>query len=97
MNKKPLQGCSIAALLLSLLPLAALLPSRCNFSVPDGVRTLWACANIVFVLLGLSLSLLCVRSKESRSAINVAAAAVSSFWLLLMAALLALALILPLR
>lgn len=55
MEKKKLQSVSIAALIVSILPLS------------DGVRTAWAGANIVFVLLGLILSVVCVRSRESRS------------------------------
>ena len=35
--------------------------------------------NIAFVLLGLILSIVCVRSKESRSVINIASTAISVF------------------
>ena len=53
MEKKKLQSVSIAALIVSILPLAALAPSLLHLSLSDGVRTAWAGANIVFVLLGL--------------------------------------------
>ena len=65
MEKKKFQSVSIAALIVSILPLAA--PPPLPLSLSDGVRTAWAGANIVFVLLGLILSVVCVRSRESRS------------------------------
>ena len=94
MERKKLQSISIAALIVSILPLAALAPSLLHISLSDGVRTAWAGANIVFVLLGLILSVVCVRSKESRSLINIAATAISIFWALLMVGIVVLALFL---
>ena len=79
MEKKKLQSVSIAALIVSILPLAALAPSLLHFSLSAGIRTAWAGANIVFALLGLTLSVVCVRSKESRSIINIASTAISVF------------------
>lgn len=97
MEKKKLQSISIAALIVSILPLAALAPSLLHISLSDGVRTAWAGANIVFVLLGLILSVVCVRNKESRSIINIASAVISVFWALLMVGIIALALFLAFR
>lgn len=94
MEKKKLQSISIAALIVSILPLAALIPSFLHLSLADGIRTVWAGANIVFVLLGLILSVVCVRNKESRSIINIVSTAISVFWLLLMVGIVALALFL---
>ena len=94
MEKKKLQSISIAALIVSILPLAALIPSFLHLSLSDGIRTVWAGANIVFVLLGLILSVICVRNRESRSVINIVSTAISSFWLLLMVGIVALALFL---
>ena len=94
MEKKKYQSISIAALVMSILPLAALAPSFLHLSLSDGVRTAWAGANIVFVLLGLILSVVCVRNRESRSVINIVSTAVSAFWLLLMVGIVALALFL---
>ena len=79
---------------MSILPLATLIPSFLHLSLADGVRTVWAGANIVFVLLGLILSVVCVRNKESRSIINIVSTAISVFWLLLMVGIVALALFL---
>ena len=92
MERKKLQSVSIAALIVSILPLAALAPSFLHLSLSDRVRTAWAGANIVFVLLGLILSVVCVRSRESCSIINIVSAAISVFWLLLMVGIVALAL-----
>ena len=94
MEKKKLQSVSIAALIVSILPLATLIPSFLHLSLADGIRTVWAGANIVFVLLGLILSVVCVRNKESRSIINIVSTAISVFWLLLMVGIVALALFL---
>ena len=85
MERKKLQSVSIAALIVSILPLAALAPSFLHLSLSDRG------ANIVFVLLSLILSVVCVRSKESRSVINIASTAISAFWALLMVGIVALA------
>lgn len=74
--------------------MAALAPSLLHLSLSDGVRTAWAGANIVFVLLGLILSVVCVRSRESRSVINIVSTAISAFWALLMVGIVALAMFL---
>lgn len=94
MEKKKLQSISIAALIVSILPLATLIPSFLHLSLADGIRTVWAGANIAFVLLGLILSVVCVRNRESRSVINIVSTAISVFWLLLMVGIVALALFL---
>ncbi len=94
MEKKKLQSISIAALIVSILPLATLIPSFLHLSLSDGIRTVWAGANIVFVLLGLILSVICVRNRESRSVINIVSTAISAFWLLLMGGIVAFALFL---
>ena len=94
MEKKKLQSISIAALIVRILPLATLIPSFLHLSLADGIRTVWAGANIVFVLLGLILSVVCVRNRESRSVINIVSTAISVFWLLLMVGIVALALFL---
>ena len=91
MERKKLQSVSIATLIVSILPLAALAPSFLHLSLSDRVRTAWAGANIVFVLMGLILSVVCVRNKESRSVINIASTAISAFWALLMVGIVALA------
>lgn len=56
MENKKLKSLSMAALIVSLLPAAALIPAFLNITLPDGVRTVWVGSNIVFALLGLFLS-----------------------------------------
>lgn len=92
MENKKLKPLSVAALVVSVLPLATLIPSFLKITLPDGVRSMWAGANILFVVLGLVLSIICVRSTDSRSIVNILSTAISSLWLLLMIGIVALAL-----
>lgn len=92
MENKKLKPLSMAALVISVLPLATLIPSFLKITLPDGVRSMWAGANILFVVLGLVLSIICVRGKESRCALNIISTIISAFWLLLMIGIVALAL-----
>lgn len=94
MGNKKLKSLSMVALIVSLLPAATLIPVFLKIVLSDGVRTVWAGANIVFVLLGLLLSVICVRSQESRSIVNIISTVVSVLWLLMMAGILAPALFL---
>ena len=96
MNRKKLKALSTAALAASLLPAAALVPVLLKITLADGVRTVWAGANAVFILLGLLLSILCVRNKESRRAMNVISLVISFLWLLLIAGIVGLAIALSL-
>jgi hypothetical protein len=96
MENKKLKTLSIIALVVSILPLATLIPTLLKIAVSDGVRSIWSGANIVFVLLGLLLSLVCVRNKDSRSMINIISTALSIFWLLMMVGIVVLALFLNL-
>lgn len=43
---KKLQKLSLAALIVSLLPLTALVPVFLKIALPDGVRTVWAVCSI---------------------------------------------------
>ena len=92
MENKKLKPLSVAALVVSVLPLATLIPSFLKITLSDGVRSTWAGANILFVILGIVLSFICVRNKDSRSIINILSTAISSLWLLLMIGIVALAL-----
>lgn len=74
---KKLQKLSLAALIVSLLPLATLVPVFLEIALPDGARTVWAVCNIVLVLAGLSLSVICVKSEESRSGVNILSTIIS--------------------
>lgn len=91
---KKLQKLSLAALIVSLLPLATLVPVFLKITLPDGVRTVWAACNIVLALAGLLLSVVCVKSEESRSAVNILSTGISVALVLMMLGIVALALVL---
>ena len=91
---KKLQKLSLAALIVSLLPLATLVPVFLEIALPDGARTVWAVCNIVLVLAGLSLSVVCVKSVESRSGVNILSTIISVVLALMMLGIVALALVL---
>ena len=88
---KKLQKLSLAALIVSLLPLATLVPVFLKITLPDGVRMVWAICNIVLVLSGPLLSVICVKSEESRSATNIMSSVISVALVLMMLGIVALA------
>ena len=92
MENRKLKPLSVAALIVSVLPLTTLIPSFLKITLSDGVRSMWAGANILFVVLGLVLSIICIRNKNSRSIINILSTAISALWLLLMIGIVVLAL-----
>ena len=91
---KKLQKLSLAALIVSLLPLATLVPVFLKITLPDGVRMVWAICNIVLALTGLLLSVICVKSEESRSAVNIMSTVISVALVLMMLGIIALVLVL---
>ena len=91
---KKFQKLSLAALIVSLLPLATLVPVFLKITLPDGVRMVWAICNIVLALAGLLLSVICVKSEESRSAVNIMSTVISVALVLMMLGIVALALVL---
>ena len=92
MENKKLKSLSIMALIASVLPVATLVPAFFKITLSDGVRTVLTGLNIVFVLLGLLLSVVCVRNKESRSIINIMSTVISVLWILMMVGIVGLAL-----
>ncbi len=82
MEKKKLQNISIAALIISLLPFVTLIPVCLQIVLPDGLRTVWGCANFACIITGLCLSIVCVKNNESRSLINIISAIISVLLLL---------------
>lgn len=94
MGKKKLQSMSIVSFIISVLPFATLIPVFLKITLPDGVRTVWGGANIVCAIVGLCLSVICVKNGESRSLINIMSTIISSFLLLLVIGIVALALVL---
>lgn len=71
MENKKFKKMSIAAVAISVLPLATFIPSLLNITLSDGVRSVWAGVNIVSVLIGFVLSVICVKNQNSRSAVNI--------------------------
>lgn len=82
MECKKMKTLSKVSLVASLLPLATLIPVLLKATLPEGVNTAWVGINIACVVAVLILSIICVRSNESRSLVNIAAAVVSIFWCL---------------
>jgi len=94
MENVKLKKASLAGLIASILPLATFIPVFLKITLPDSVRNIWASANIVFVLVGICLSVICVCKCESRSVVNITSMIISTFWALLMAGIAILALFL---
>lgn len=94
MENKKLQKLSVVALVISVLPLATFIPVLFQITLTDEVRSTWAGFNILSVFAGLILSIICVKSRDSRSAVNIVSTIISSFWMFLMCGMVALALFL---
>lgn len=90
---KKFQKLSLAALIISLLPLLTLIPVFLKITLPEGMCRGWAICNIALALAGLLLSVICVKSEESRSALNILSTIVSVLLVLMMAGIAALAMI----
>ena len=63
-----------------------------EITLPDGVRSVWAIVNIASALVGLLLSVICVKSEKSRSMINVLSTVISVALVLMILGIVALAL-----
>lgn len=84
MENKRLQRLSVAALIASILPLATFVPTLFNMVLANNIRSIWAVVNIFSVFWGLVLSIICIKSRDSRSMINIVSTVISSFWTVLM-------------
>ena len=94
MQTKRYHKTSIVALIFSTLPLVTFIPTIFHITLTDTVRSVWAGGNMLSVMLGLILSIICVHIKERRSVINVISTIISFLWILLIAAIIFLALFL---
>ncbi len=94
MENKKLKTLSLVSLIISIIPVATLIPVFLKITLAEGVSTVLAGVNIASSVVGLLLSIVCVKSDESRSPVNIASTIVSAFWCLLMIGMLALALFL---
>lgn len=84
----------MAALIVSILPTATLVPVFLKITLPEGVNTVWAGINVASAVAGFVLSGICVRSDESCSPVNIASTLISAFWCLLIMGMVVLALFL---
>ena len=94
MENKKRKTLSMAALIVSILPAATLVPVFLKIILPEGVNTVWAGINVASAVAGFVLSGICVRSDESRSPVNIASTLISAFWCLLIMGMVVLALFL---
>ena len=94
MENKKRKTLSMAALIVSILPTATLVPVFLKITLPEGVNTVWAGINVASAVAGFVLSGICVRSDESRSPVNIASTLISAYWCLLMMGMVVLALFL---
>lgn len=97
MKKKKVKVFSICALVFSLFPLATFIPTFLGVTLTNGMQTVWAGTNILFILVGLLLSIICVRHAENRSVLNILSTIISIFWLLLMSGIIAFAVLLTFK
>lgn len=92
MENKRLQKLSVVALIISILPLATFIPVLFHITLTDGMRSIWAGVNIFSVFVGLILSIICVKSHDSRNMVNIISTIISSLWVALMGGVIAFAL-----
>lgn len=65
MENKKRKTLSMAALIVSILPTATLVPVFLKITLPEGVNTVWAGINVASAVAGFVLSGICVRSDET--------------------------------
>lgn len=94
MENKKLKTLSGVALVVSVLPLATLIPVFLKITLSEWISAVWAGVNIVCVVAGVILSIVCVKGKESRSLVNITSTVISVFLCLLMIGIVVLALFL---
>jgi hypothetical protein len=94
METKKMKTLSMVSLIISVLPLTTLIPVFLKITLPEGVGTAWAGTNIACVVVSLIISIICVKNRESRSAVNVISTLISGFWGLLMIGIVILAMFL---
>lgn len=92
MENKKMRILSKVSLFISVFPLVTFIPITLKITLPEGLSTAWAVVNIACVVLGLILSIACVRRSESRSLINIVSTVISVFWGFLIVGIVVLAL-----
>lgn len=94
MQSKKLKTISLVSLIISVIPAATLIPVFLKITLPEGIRTTWTGVSIACAVVGLLLSIICVKSDESRSPVNISSTIISAFWCLLIIGIVVLALFL---
>ena len=94
MESKKLKTISLVSLIISVIPAATLFFVFLKTMLPEGIRTTWTGVNIACAVVGLLLSIICVKSDESRSPVNISSTIISAFWCLLIIGIVVLALFL---
>lgn len=94
MKKGVLKQLSLVALICSIFPIVSYLLAIFQITLPGGIRTVLAGANLFCVLLGLGISIFCVKNNENRSIVNIASIIISIIWILMIVGFLVLALLL---
>ena len=90
---KKLQKTSMVALAAGVFPLLTFIPVLLKITLPAGAGSIWAGANLMAVLTGLCLSIVCVKNKKSRSGINITSLLLNVGWVLMMAGIIMVALL----
>lgn len=83
MKKETSQKLSIIALLISIFPVISYVLPMFKISLGGGVQTALAVANVSCTLMGLILSIICVKSQETRNALNIISTLICALWVLL--------------
>ena len=84
---------SVVALIVSILPAFTLIPVFLQITLSDGVRLVWVGFNMICVLLGFVLSIIGIRRSERKGHMEKVPMWISSFWMLMVIGILAIALI----
>lgn len=92
MKTTKLKTLSMAALIISAFPLTTLIPVFLKIVLPEGLSMAWAGMNIVCVLIGLFLSIVCVKNNESRSVVSIISTVISTLLALMILGIVILAL-----
>ena len=93
MENKEVNKASIVAIIISILPILTLIPVFLQITLSDGVRLVWVGFNIICVLLGFIFSIIGIRRSERNGHIEKVPLWISSFWMLMVVGILAIALL----
>lgn len=94
MKKSVAKPFSYVALICSVFPVFSYFLAAFKITLTGGIQTALAGMNVLCALLGLGLSIACVKNSETRSIINIISTIISTLWVLMIAGFLALALFL---